>query len=141
MMPKLRASRSFQDQNQFPDTPVIILTGMDQITTAVSCVKNGASTSSSKPEMPDASCGDQTGIRLHELQMETGVDLRIPERHVMVTSVYGNFASRSTRMIRIVRFLEPLPPCQHHPLCREPAPARENLQQFCTDLDVSKSDG
>ncbi len=40
-------------------------------------------------------------------------------------------------MIRIVRFLEPLPPCQHNLFVESRAPARENLLQFCTDLDVS----
>ena len=109
MMPKLSGESLLSKiKIQFPDTPVIILTGMDQITTAVSCVKNGAYDFFVKTgDAGRILQGIKRAIRLHELQME---NRELTCGFLRDTSwspvVYVNFASRSTRMIRIVRFLE-----------------------------------
>ena len=95
-------------KTKYPDTPVIILTGMDQLTTAVSCIKKGAYDYYVKTGNADRILqGIKRAIRLHELQIENRtLATGLLTENISPVVMYGNYASRSMRMIRIVRYME-----------------------------------
>lgn len=95
-------------KTKYPDTPVIILTGMDQLTTAVSCIKKGAYDYYVKTgDAGRILQGIKRAIRLHELQIENrSLATGLLSENSSPVVMYGNYASRSMRMIRIVRYME-----------------------------------
>lgn len=96
-------------KSEYPETPVILLTGQDQLETAIACMKKGAFDYFVKSfDMSRILSGMQRAVRMHEILLENRQlsSSFLNDAAPMRAEAFDGLWTRSFRMLRIFRYLE-----------------------------------
>ena len=112
-MPHLRGEALLEQISQnFPNLPVIILSGMDQVETAVQCIKLGAFDYFVKTaEEGRLSAGVLRALRMQELQRENDLlQRRVLSENLEQPQVFAPLVTCDGKMQALFRYLEAVAP-------------------------------